>query len=153
MRKKIERLFLVCALLVAVICPSFQVQAAEVAKSTDSTVQATFDERTITVSSAQDATFKLSITVTGDTSTTSWKSEELSINSGGTITYNLENLVPSYSSPDIKLTSVSIEEVVDEDSRATAKVFLFWICFWTLYAVVMIIYLNWPISTSNYRPH
>lgn len=141
MKRKIERLLLVFALLVF-ICPSSQVHAAEVANSTDSTVQASFDERTITVSSSQDATFKLSITVTGDTSTYSWKSESLSINAGGTITYNLEQLVPSYSSSDIKLTSVSVENVVDKDDLRITTI-LFWLLFWTIYAVCMLCYLFW----------
>lgn len=112
MKKKFRRSLLLLALIV-IIYPLVQ----GCSKTTDvSEVKATFDANTITVSSPEDNTFRLSIKFKVNSKTSSWTSENLSINGVVPQTYDLETLVASYISQDAQITSVSVEPANVEDS-------------------------------------
>lgn len=112
MKKKFRRSLLLLALIV-VLCPLLQ----GCSKTTDvSNVVATFDDRTITVSSPEDNTFRLSIKFKANSKTSSWTSENLSINGVVPQTYDLNALIASYISSDAQITSVSVEPANVEDS-------------------------------------
>lgn len=111
MKKKFRRSLLLLALIV-VLCPLLQ----GCSMTTDvSEVEATFDAKTITVSSPEDNTFRLSIEFEANSKTSSWTSENLSINGVVPQTYDLETLVASYISQDAQITSVSVEPANVED--------------------------------------
>lgn len=111
MKKKFRRSLLLLALIV-VLCPLLQ----GCSKTTDvSNVVATFDDRTITVSSPEDNTFRLSIKFKANSKTSSWTSENLSINGVVPQTYDLNALIASYISSDAQITSVSVEPANVED--------------------------------------
>lgn len=111
MKKKFRRSLLLLALIV-VLCPLLQ----GCSKTTDvSNVVATFDDKTITVSSPEDNTFRLSIKFKANSKTSSWTSENLSINGVVPQTYDLNALIASYISSDAQITSVSVEPANVED--------------------------------------
>ena len=109
MKKKFRRSLLLFALIV-VLCPLLQ----GCSRTTDvSNVVATFDDRTITVSSPEDNTYRLSLEIETNSKTYSWTSGNLSITEASPPqTYDIETLVANYVSQDTHITSVSVEPAV-----------------------------------------
>lgn len=112
MKKKLRRSLLLFALIL-VLCPVLQ----GCTKTTDvSNVVATFDDRTIIVSSPEDNTFKLNIEIETNSNTSSWTSGNLSITKASPPqTYDIETLIANYVSQDSRITSVSVEPAEIED--------------------------------------
>lgn len=122
MKKKLRRSLLLFALIL-VFCPVLQ----GCTKTTDvSNVVATFDDRTIIVSSPEDTTFKLKIEIETNSKTSSWTSGNLSITKASPPqTYDIETLIANYISQDSRITSVSVEPVEIEDVETNAALGIF----------------------------
>lgn len=119
MKKKFSRSILLLALIV-ILCPLLQ----GCSKTTDvSEVKATFDDKTITVSSPENNTFRLSIKFKSNSKTCFWTSENLSINGVVPQTYALDTLIADYISQDAQIISVSVEaaEIADIERNELAS--------------------------------
>ena len=104
MKRKIKRSLLSVVLLVF-LCTGL---TACTERTDVSNMEATFDDRTITVSCPEDNTFVLNVEIEANSKTTSWTSENLQIAGGVPHTYDLESLVADYISENAKITSVSV---------------------------------------------
>lgn len=108
MKRKIKRSLLLISLFL-ILCTCLPGCAA-LSETTDvSDVEVDFDDRTVTVSSPKDNTFKLDIVVEANSKSTLCTSENLRISGGIPQTYVLESLVGDYVSENANISAVTVQ--------------------------------------------
>lgn len=112
MKSKIKRSLLSVFLLVF-LCTGL---TACTQRTDVSNVNATFDDRTITVSCPEDNTFILNIQIKTNSATTSWTSENLRITGGVPHNYDIESLVGDYVSESAKINAVNVQSASVTDN-------------------------------------
>lgn len=122
MKKKFSR-SLVFVFLVVFMCTFLTGCTTTYTNVTD--IEVTFDDRSITVSSPKNNTFKLALEIEANSVTTSWASKNLSVSKEASHTYKLENLVGDYVSDNARITSVDVmSATVTDHFTDSALIFL-----------------------------